>query len=303
MAGTEGDAVGLDDLVPCGEVEVRGSVYSYTTKRGERRWRVVFDALPDPLTGERRQTSKRGFATKAAAEAFLRRSLEEVTSGTYTQPSRVTVAEYLAEWLDGLRKKPTTMADYRQSARIYIGPRIGGVPLQALTPEHLDRLYRELETRGKRAGRCATAGVTCREHGCSPDRHGGLSPKSVRNVHGMLHRALQEAAERGHVPRASTSWPACPERPAYMTTRSPRRGCTSERPRDVVTALPQGLEAAGGNTPASRMLSIRCHRQAKRPRGWRGRSGESAVCRVLDPDAMWWARGDLNPHVHKDTRT
>lgn len=180
---------------------MRGSDYAYTTRRGERRWRVVFDALPDPLTGEQRQTSKRGFATKAAAEAFLRRSIAKVTAGTYTQPSRVTVAEYLAAWLDGLRKKPTTMADYRQSARVYIGPRIGGVPLQSLTPEHLDRLYRELETQGKRAGRCATAGVTCRAHGCSPDRHGGLSPKSVRNVHGMLHRALQEAAERGHVPR------------------------------------------------------------------------------------------------------
>lgn len=79
---------------------------------------MVFDALPEPLTGERRPTSKRGFATKASAEAFLRRSLEKVTVGTYTQPSRVTVAEYLAEWLDGLHKKPTTMADYRQSARV-----------------------------------------------------------------------------------------------------------------------------------------------------------------------------------------
>jgi hypothetical protein len=89
---------------------VRGSVYAYTTKRGQRRWRAVFDALPDPLTGERRQTTKRGFATKASAEAFLRQSLEKVVAGTYTQPSRITLAEYLAEWLDGLRKKPTTMA-------------------------------------------------------------------------------------------------------------------------------------------------------------------------------------------------
>ncbi len=212
-----------DWTVDCraGRSRVRGSVYPYTTKRGERRWRVVFDALPDPLTGERRQTSKRGFATKATAEAFLRRSLERVTSGTYTQPSRVTLAEYLAEWLGGLRKKPTTMADYRQSARVYVGPRIGGVPLQSLTPEHLDRLYRELETQGKRAGRCATAGVTCREHGCSPDRHDGLSPKTVRNVHGMLHRALQEAAERGHVQRnvASLAHPPTAKQARSHNTR------------------------------------------------------------------------------------
>jgi hypothetical protein len=248
---------------------VRGSVYAYTTKRGERRWRVVFDALPDPLTGERRQTSKRGFATKAAAEAFLRRSLEKVTAGTYTQPPRVTVAEYLAEWLDGLRKKPTTMADYRQSARFYIGPRIGGVPLQSLTPEHLDRLYRELETRGKRAGWCATAGVTCREHGCSPDRHAGLSPKSVRNVHGMLHRALQEAAERGHVPATSRrspirrprSRPAPTTRATSPGTRphsrasSPTFAATDSTRRGVSPAPPVhaevGSSGCGGATSTS----------------------------------------------------
>jgi hypothetical protein len=200
---------------------VRGSVYAHTTKRGERRWRVVFDALPDPLTGERRQTSKRGFATKAAAEAFLRRSLEKVTAGTYTQPSRVTVAEYLAEWLDGLRKKPTTMADYRQSARVYMGPRIGGVPLQSLTPEHLDRLYRELETQGKA---CRTV----------PDRRGhlprtrlltGPARRAVTQGRpqcpGMLHRALQEAAERRHVPRnvASLAHPPTAKQARSHNTR------------------------------------------------------------------------------------
>jgi hypothetical protein len=69
------------------------------------------------------------------------------------------------------------------------------------------------------------------------------------------------------------------------------------------TALPRGVEATGDNAPASRILSIRCHEHAERPRGWRGRSGESAVCGALDPAAMWWARGDLNPHVLTDTRT
>jgi integrase len=80
---------------------------------------------------------------------------------------------------------------------------------------------RELETQGKRAGRCATAGVTCREHGCSPDRHGGLAPKTIRNVHGMLHRALQEAAERGHVPRnvASLAHPPTAKQARSHNTR------------------------------------------------------------------------------------
>ncbi len=208
---------------------MRGSVYSYTTKAGDRLWRVVFDSLPDPVTGERRQSSKRGFTTRAAAETFLRDALAKVTAGIYTEPSRVTLAEYLDGWLASLRKKPTTMADYRQSARVYINPRIGGVPLSALTPEHLDRLYRELEAQGRRAGKCPTAGVTCKEHGCSPDRHKGLSPKTVRNVHGVLHRALQEAAERGHVPRNVASLAHPP------TARQARSHNTRDRSWDAAT--------------------------------------------------------------------
>jgi len=54
--------------------------------------------------------------------------------------------------------------------------------LQALTAEHLDALYRELERSGKRDGT-------------------GLAPKSVRHVHVMLRKALQDAVERGHVLR------------------------------------------------------------------------------------------------------
>jgi integrase len=180
---------------------MRGSVYPYTTKAGERLWRVVFDTLPDPVTGERRQSSKRGFTTRAAADAFVRDALAKVTSGVYIEPARVTLADYLDGWLASLRKKPTTMADYRQSIECYIAPRIGGIRLEQLTPEHLDRLYRGLETNGKRRGACRTDGRTCPVPGCGPDLHEGLSAKSVRNVHGCLHVALEAAVARGYLPR------------------------------------------------------------------------------------------------------
>lgn len=179
---------------------MRGGVYSYETKAG-RRWRAVFDTLPDPKTGERRKTQKRGFRTKREAESWLRETLGQVESATYTEPSRVTLREYLGRWLGGLSVKPTTLANYRQCAEVHVAPRLGGVRLQALTPEHLDTVYRELERHGKAAGKCRTAGVTCRDHGCSTDRHKGLAPKSVRHVHTMLRKALQDAFQRGHVAR------------------------------------------------------------------------------------------------------
>lgn len=179
---------------------MRGGVYSYETKSG-RRWRAVFDTLPDPKTGERRKSQKRGFATKREAESWLRDTLGKVASATYTEPSRVTVGEYLGRWLGGLSVKPTTLANYGQCATVHVAPRLGGVRLQALTPEHLDTLYRQLEKHGKAAGKCRTAGVTCKDHDCSPERHKGLAPKSVRHVHTMLRKALQDAFQRGHVAR------------------------------------------------------------------------------------------------------
>jgi integrase len=109
------------------------------------------------------------------------------------------LADYLEGWLAGIRCRPTTMADYRQSVRVYVAPRIGHLPLRAVRADDLDALYRELEAVGRRRGPCTTAPHTCAANACAPERHGGLAPKTVRNVHGMLHRALAQASERGHV--------------------------------------------------------------------------------------------------------
>ncbi|MDQ3342192.1 MAG: site-specific integrase [Actinomycetota bacterium] len=150
-------------------------------KRGSK-WAYKLELSRDPVTGERRQQWVSGFRTRKEAEADRDEARANVRKGTYVMPARVTVAAYLGQWLDGIRVKPTTLAGYRQSARVYAIPRIGGIPLQALTAEHLDGLYRELERSGKRDGT-------------------GLAPKSVRHVHTMIHKALRDATERGHVLR------------------------------------------------------------------------------------------------------
>lgn len=160
---------------------MRGSVDKYQTADGTR-WRIRWELPPDPDTEERRQTSRGGFTTKRAAEEALTEQLGQVDSGVYVPPSRATLAEYLRQWLDGLRKKPTTIANYRGSIERYIIPAIGGLKLQALTPEHLDGLYRKLEREGGRNGQ-------------------GLAPKTVRHAHTALRKALQDATERGHVLR------------------------------------------------------------------------------------------------------
>jgi integrase len=69
------------------------------------------------------------------------------------------------------------------SVERHIVPALGGVPLQGLTPAHLTAFYRALLDDGRRDG------------------SGGLAPKSVRNVHGVLHAALRDAVRWGYLLR------------------------------------------------------------------------------------------------------
>ena len=177
-------------------------VTRYETGTGEYRWRVTYDLPPGPR-GERRRTTKRGFRSVKEANRFRREALSRHEQGLGRDPARgrQRLADYLRAWLDGASLKPTARADYRQSIECYIAPRIGGVRLEQLTPEHLDRLYRGLEANGKRRGACRTDGRTCPVDDCAPGLHEGLKPKSIRNVHGCLHVALGAAVDRGYVPR------------------------------------------------------------------------------------------------------
>lgn len=162
--------------------------------KGGKRWRVRWELPPGP-EGQRRVRSKAGFARKGDAAEFVRTLHAEQSKGRVVDTGDATVAVFLRSWLDGCRSrfKPTTVAGLKVDIEVHILPRIGGVKVRDVTPGLLRELYADLATRGLAAGRCRTAGITCREHNCGPERHGGLSPKSVHRVHGCLRQALEQA--------------------------------------------------------------------------------------------------------------
>lgn len=122
--------------------------------------------------------------------------LQQLGGAVYIDPSKQTVRDYLLDdWLPSRRPKSRrsgrghrgqvgigTWASYKQDVNAYVLPHVGAVKLQTLTPAHLERLYDWLEESGGRQGQ-------------------GLSPKTVANVHGLLHKALEDAVKRGKVPR------------------------------------------------------------------------------------------------------
>ena len=78
---------------------------------------------------DRRQTRRRGFATKREAQAELTKILTSLEEGTYVAPKRVTVAEFLqTTWLPTVEHtiKPGTFESYRRNVRLHIAGRTLG---------------------------------------------------------------------------------------------------------------------------------------------------------------------------------
>lgn len=125
-----------------------------------------------------------------------------VSGGTFVETSKKTVAQYLTgDWLPAVDVRPGTWDAYELHCRRYIVPRIGTIPLQELSRNHVKALYLELRESGRVRGT------------------GGLSGKTVHNVHLTLHKALADAVEDRVIPRnpAEGAHRLPPERPEMST--------------------------------------------------------------------------------------
>lgn len=114
---------------------------------------------------ERRRDLHSGYATRKEAERARTELLRHLDTGSYVDPSSLTVGGYLLqEWLPVRRPGPggarhrgqlgvQTWAEYQGDITRYVVPRLGAVRLQELRPAHLNGLYDQLEAAGGRSGR------------------------------------------------------------------------------------------------------------------------------------------------------
>lgn len=156
---------------------------SFVKKRGST-WTAYY-YVPDS-TGSRRQRTKGGFKTKEEAQRYLSRTVISVQTGDYIEPTALTLGEYLNDqWLPIVRHsiRPSTFHRYQAEIALHIMPTLGGIKIQQLSQSHLDRLYAELLDHGRVV------------------KPGGLSPKTVRSIHNLLHKALKDAQRKQLVHR------------------------------------------------------------------------------------------------------
>jgi hypothetical protein len=105
-------------------------------KRG-KSWLIKFDAPPGP-DGKRRQRYATFKGTFAEAKKERARLLSAVDSGILPEPTTMTLADYIAAWLDSAHEQaPKTLERYRELAMHQISPHLGGIKLQKLRPEHI----------------------------------------------------------------------------------------------------------------------------------------------------------------------
>lgn len=141
----------------------------------------------DPVTGAWKQKTTTFHGKKSDAEARLADLVNSINTGSYVAPNRITVREFLEQWLRDYVElhvpKENTRIAYRVIVRSHLIPSLGAVPLVNLTPTRINAYYREKLASGrlKGTGKKGESEVTRKP----------LSPKTVRNHHLALHKALE----------------------------------------------------------------------------------------------------------------
>lgn len=151
-------------------------------KRTDGRWEARFTTGFDPATGKQIQKSIYGKSQKEVREK-LTELTSEVDAGTYIEPNNMTLEKWMEIWLSEYMfdKKWSTVKHYKAQARTSIIPALGRYPLFQLDP-HLIQTFYNFLLRGK--GRAKP-----------------LSPKSIRNIHGILSKCLSTAVKLEYMRR------------------------------------------------------------------------------------------------------
>ena len=148
-------------------VKKNGKEYTY--------WEARYTNGFDPKTGKQRQHSISG-KTQAEVAQKLREVTAEIGQGVFKEACKLTVGQWLDIWeqdyLVGV--KPRTQEAYRSILKNHLQPELGRIPLESLNAHTIQHFYNALNKKG-------------------------LCAKSVRNIHGVLHGAIQKAVLIGYL--------------------------------------------------------------------------------------------------------
>jgi integrase len=143
-------------------------------REDKKLWEARYSVGRDPGTGRQKQKSLYAKTQKEALKQ-LQQVQSDMENGTYVEPSKLTLGAWMDTWLKEYKVgiKPYTRAAYEAHIKNQIKPELGFIPLQKLQPHHVQTFYNELQK--------------------------SLAPKSIKNLHGVLHGALDQAMRLGYI--------------------------------------------------------------------------------------------------------
>jgi lysyl-tRNA synthetase class I len=148
-----------------------GSIRRCTDGRWEGRYAVH--------TAEGRKQKTVYGKTRKEVAAKLTEAMAGRDNGLVFDAGKLTVGDHLGRWLDDVVKPSAshrTFSTNAQQVRTHLFPTVGRIKLKGLRKAQIDPLYREK--------------VDC-----------VLSPSTVRRLHAVLHKALEEAVKGEWIPR------------------------------------------------------------------------------------------------------
>ena len=108
----------------------------------------------------------------------LAEAMGDAARGVYTDDENMTVSQYMERWLEDSAKGDLghrAYANYKLQIRRHINPAFGRLKLSKLSAGHIQSLY-------------------------AAKLRDGLKPSSVRYIHAVLHRALEQAMRFNLIP-------------------------------------------------------------------------------------------------------
>ncbi len=204
-----------------------GSIY----KRKDGRWEAALT-----IGWEQGKLRRKYFSGKTRQDvaAKLTAALRDRDRGSPVVGERLTVGDYLADWLENRAKptiRPSTYTSYAYHVRVYLVPSLGHIRLAQLTPQHVQALMNQLIEQG-------------------------LSPASVQRIRATLRKALSDALRWDLVTRNAAALATPPARRAERARRQGRRAAVVG-PAAMVAGWWWGAGGRGGRCEGGRGLDRR----------------------------------------------
>jgi integrase len=148
-------------------------------RSGERSWELKFDLGRDAVSGKRKIAYQSFKGTKREAQIKLAELVTSANRGSYVEPTKVTVADFVRARVDQWEAAPDgitarTAQRYRQLTDHQIVPYLGTKTLQKLTRLDIEGWHSALH-------------------------QAGLAARTIGHAHRVLHQALGDAESDGLV--------------------------------------------------------------------------------------------------------